>query len=247
MPAAAEATPTEATPTIISNTIASGIAEDTGVPRSIARVLDLFETVLAERSCNLTSAAAATGLTPTTALRYLRALEARGYVDRDEAGDYSAGPTILRLATSLRGGTVLDRLAATAQPHLDALASLTGESAYLAVSDGRTGTYVATAESPRAIRHVGWVGQNVDLDRSALGAALAAPGTVVALTGAVEADITAMSRALPANGKIGIAVSVVGPEHRFTADQMTLHQSALDDTVDALVRDLRTNREDFTS
>ena len=221
--------------------------DDVGVPRSISRVLDLFEIVLAERQCNLTAAAAASELTPTTALRYLRALEARGYVDRDESGDFSAGPTILRIAASLRGGTVLDRLAAVAQPRLDDLAQESGESTYLAVSDGRTGTYIATAESPRAIRHVGWVGQDVDLDRSALGAALTEPGTTAIRTGAVEVDITAMSRALPPNGKLGIAVSIVGPEHRFTAEQRTRHDAALAATVDALTNELRTNGEDYTS
>lgn len=245
MPSAAvTTTSSSSTPSTIPT---RSVGDDAGVPRSISRVLDLFETVLAEGTCNLTSAATAADLTPTTALRYLRALEARGYVDRDESGDYSAGPTILRLAASLRRGTVLDRLAATAQPHLDALAARTGESTYLAVSDGRTGTYIATAESQRAIRHVGWIGQNVDLDRSALGAALASPGAVVARTGAVEPDITAMSRALPPNGKLGIAVSIVGPEHRFTPEQMTRHHTALDAAVDALERELRTNREDFTS
>lgn len=221
--------------------------DEAGVPRSIARVLDLLEIVLGERNCNLTAAANAAELTPTTALRYLRALEARGYVDRGESGDFSAGPTILRIAAALRGGTVLDRLAVVAQPHLDALARRTGESAYLAVSDGTTGTYIATAESPRAIRHVGWVGQHVDLAGSALGAALADPTTTAIRTGAVEADITAMSRALPANGKVGIAVSIVGPEHRFTATERAQHQIALDATVDALAHELRTNREDFTS
>ena len=110
------------------------LVDETTLPRSIARVLDLFEIVLATGRCNLTTAANASELTPTTALRYLRALEARGYVDRDGAGDYSAGPTILRIAASLRSGTVLDRLAATAQPHLDRLAEQTGESTYLAVS-----------------------------------------------------------------------------------------------------------------
>jgi IclR family acetate operon transcriptional repressor len=221
--------------------------DDAGVPRSIARLLDLFEIVLAERNCNLTAAAHASELTPTTALRYLRALEARGYVDRDESGDFSAGPTILRIAAALRGGTVLDRLSAVAQPHLEALAKRTGESTYLAVSDGRTGTYIATAESPRAIRHVGWVGQDVTLDGTALGAALAEPGLTTTRTGAVEADITAMSRALPANGKLGIAVSIVGPEHRFTATQRAQHDREIADTVDALERELRTNGEDYTS
>ena len=42
------------------------------VPRTVGRVLDLLEIVLAEKSCNLTAAAASSGLTPTTALRHLR-------------------------------------------------------------------------------------------------------------------------------------------------------------------------------
>lgn len=223
-------------------------SEDTGgVPRSIGRVLDLFEIVIAERNCNLTGAANASDLTPTTALRYLRALEARGYVDRDESGDFSPGPTILRIAAALRGGTVIDRLADVAQPHLDALAQSTGESTYLAVSDGRTGTYIATAESPRAIRHVGWVGQDVGLDGSALGAALGEPSTTVTRTGAVEPDITAMSRALPANGKLGVTVSIVGPDYRFNTQKRIDHDVALTRTVDALAQELRTNGEDYTS
>ncbi len=225
----------------------TSINDESGVPRSIARVLDLFEVVLAERTCNLTAAALSSGLTPTTALRYLRALEARGYLDRSNSGDYSAGPTFLRLAASVRSGTVLDRLAATAQPHLDALATQTGESTYLAVSDGRTGTYIATAESPRAIRHVGWIGQNVDLSDSALGAAFDAPGTAAARTGAVEPDITAISMALLDSNKLGIAVSIVGPQNRFTTEESKKHHLALNETVDALTRELRTNGEDFIS
>jgi len=221
--------------------------DEAGVPRSINRVLDVFEIVLSERHCNLTAVAGASELTPTTALRYLRALEARGYVDRDETGDFSAGPAILRIAASLRGGTVLDRLAVIAQPHLDQLAAQTGESTYLAVSDGRTATYIATAESRRAIRHVGWIGQNVDLDGSALGAALDAPGVTATRTGAVEADVTALSRALPANGKLGLAVSIVGPDHRFTDKAITRHEAAISATVDALAHELRTNGEDYTS
>lgn len=221
--------------------------DDDAVPRSIARVLDLFEIVIAEHSCNLTTAANRSGLTPTTALRYLRALEARGYLVRDDLGDYSAGPTILRIAASLRSGTVLDRLAAVAQPHLDALAEQTGESAYLAMSDGRVGTYLATAESPRAIRHVGWVGQDVALRGSALGAALAEPGTTAVRTGAVEPDITAVSRALTDTGKIGVAVSIVGPAHRFGDADLSRHQVALEAAVEALGIELRINGEDFTS
>jgi len=223
------------------------IVDEVDVPRSIGRVLDLFEIVLAQGRCNLTSAANAAGLTPTTTLRYLRALETRGYLGRDSSGDFSAGPTALRLAAGMRGGTALDRLISTAQPHLDQLAERTGESAYLAVSDGRTGTYVATAESTRAIRHVGWIGQEVPLDGSALGAALDRRGTVVTRIGAVEPDITAMSRALTTAGPLDVAVSIVGPAHRFTEDRRVRHEHALDDAVDELERKLRINGEDFTS
>ena len=188
------------------------------VPRSVGRVLDLLEIVLAEQSCNLTAAATASHLTPTTALRHLRALEARGYLDRDAKGQFSAGPTILRIAAALHDDGPLDRLVTVAQPHLDALAAATGESTYLAVSDRHVATYIATAESDRAIRHVGWIGQNVTLDGSAVGEALAHPGVTATRTGAVEPDITAISLALPETGKFGIAVSVVGPEHRLDAE-----------------------------
>lgn len=230
-----------------SSATREGTEQEPDVPRSISRVLDLFEAVLSERNCNLTAAASATALTPTTALRYLRALEARGYVERDQAGDFSAGPTILRIAAALRGSTVLDRLASIAQTHLDQLAEQTGESTYLAVSDGRTGTYIATAESPRAIRHVGWIGQDVDLVGSALGAALAEPGMTTTRTGAIEPDITAISHALPTNGKLGIAISIVGPQHRFTDEALATHFSSIAETADSLALALRTNGEDFTS
>jgi len=232
---------------IATSTATNGPANDDAVPRSIARVLDLFEAVLAEHNCNLTTAAASADVTPTTALRYLRALETRGYVDRDERGDFSAGPTILSIAASLRSGNVRDRLAAVAQPHLDALAARTGESCYLAVSDGNTGTYIATAESPRAIRHVGWVGQDVTLDKSALGAALAEPGTTAVRTGAVEPDITAMSRALRTEGKLGVAISIVGPDHRFTRERHVEHDAAFTAAVDSFAQDFQLNPEDFTS
>lgn len=220
---------------------------EAAVPRSIGRLLDLVEIVVAEQVCNLTAAANASGLTPTTALRYLRALEARGWVDRDVAGDFSAGPTLLRIAASLRDAGPLERLAVSAQPHLDELAERTGESAYLAVSDGRTATYIATAESGRAIRHVGWVGQHVPLEGSALGAALLEPGSVVTRTGAVEPDITAMSCALPALGPLGVAVSIVGPQHRFGNADRRRHAAALTDVVRRLERELRISGEDLAS
>ncbi|MCP5025272.1 MAG: helix-turn-helix domain-containing protein [Actinomycetia bacterium] len=209
-----------------------------GVPRSVGRVLDLLEIVLAEESCTLTHAAATSGLTPTTALRHLRALEARGYLDRDANGVFSAGPTLARIAGSLRDDGPLERLVTAAQPHLDALAAGTGESAYLAMSDRKVATYIATAESNRAIRHVGWVGQNVTLEGTAVGQALAAPGVVVTRTGAVEPDITALSLALRDRGKLGFAISIIGPQHRLDAKAAKQAEAMLLRSVSGLSRDL---------
>ncbi|MFW2335489.1 IclR family transcriptional regulator [Ilumatobacter sp.] len=201
-------------------------ADSETVPRSIGRVLDLLEIVLGEPR-NLTAAAQAAGLTPTTALRHLRALEARGYVRRDDANTYAAGPTIRRLAAALRDGGPLDRLIAAAQPRLDELALATGESAYLAIGDGRVATYVARAESERAIRHVGWIGQTVTLEGTAVGAAFHTPGRCVTRTGAVEPDITAISFGLPPIGPLAAAISLIGPSHRLDTATQARHESAL--------------------
>lgn len=208
------------------------------VPRSIERVLDLLEIVLAESGCTLTTAASNADLTPTTALRYLRALEVRGYLDRDEQGLFHPGATIQRIAVSLHDGGLLNGLLATAQPHLDALAASSGESVYLVVSDGRTATYVATAESSRAIRHVGWVGQNVPIEGTAAGAAFQAPGTPVVRTGAVEPDITAISMSLQGTSGPALAVSIVGPDQRLAGDDRSRAISQLSESVHSLTTEL---------
>ena len=208
------------------------------VPRSVGRVLDLLEVVLATRGCTLTNAAEACGLTPTTALRHLRALETRGYVERHRSGTYTIGPTMRRLTAALGDDDPVRRLVDAAQPHLDELAAVTGESAYLAVSDGRIATYVATAESARAIRHVGWVGQNVTLDGTAVGAALATPGACVTRTGAVEPDITAISLAIDVPDATGVALSVIGPAHRFDEAARSAHEQALLRSAATLARHL---------
>lgn len=201
-------------------------------------MLDLLEIVLAERSCNLTTAAALAELTPTTALRHLRALEARGYLDRNASGIFTAGPTVRRIAASVHDGGPLDRMIDMTQPHLDALAGETGESTYLAVRGRGLATYLATAESQRAIRHVGWVGQNLPLDGTAVGGAFASPGTVVVETGAVEPDITAISLALPRFESLMVAISVVGPAHRLDLNAQKAAAVALIRTVDAVCVDL---------
>jgi len=212
--------------------------ESQPIPQSVGRALDLLTTVVEAGDLNLTGAANATGLTPTTALRYLRALESRGYLSRDDRGSFSAGPAFLRLAASAFDHGPTARLVAAASPHLAGLAELTGESSYLAIREGDHAVYVATSESARAIRHVGWVGKAVPLVGTAVGEVLGGADGTVVRSGAVEPDITAIARGVEGDGNVLAALSVIGPAHRMTADELDEAAKALDQAASDLVVDL---------
>ena len=47
-------------------------------------------------------------------------------------------------------------------------------------------------------------------------------------------------------GNLGIAVSIVGPEHRFGIEERAEHETALNHAVEALERELRFSGEDLT-
>ncbi|HEY5662645.1 MAG TPA: helix-turn-helix domain-containing protein [Ilumatobacter sp.] len=216
---------------------------DEAVPRSVGRAFDLLEIVVAHGETNLTTAAARAGLTPTTALRHLRALESRGYVRRDTDGNFSAGPTVLRLAATARADGPFARLIRAAQPVLDQLTARTGESSYLAVRDGDRAVYLATCESARSIRHVGWVGKAVPLAGTAIGEALAGLPGARSRSGAVETDIAAVARAVPDGDVVVAAVSIIGPAHRMTRAAVAAAAVALQDAVDRLTGDLGLARQ----
>ena len=137
---------------------AGGSGSKLHASRSAGRVLSLLDAVVTGGATGLTEAAGATGIPVSTALRHLRVLTARGYLVRDDLGRYSVGPSFVRVALAAFQSGPYARLTAAAQPALQRLAEATEESAYLAVRDGSEAVYIATVESHRAIRHVGWVG-----------------------------------------------------------------------------------------
>ena len=186
--------------------------------RAVERALRLL-TVTAEATdgIGLVDAARAVGLAPSTAHRVFRALESEGFVSRRGDGAFEAGPEIVRLGALHSADSPLQRVT---QPHLDALATLTGESCYLAVPlDDDRATYVRPAPSPHAVRHVSWLGRHLPRRGTAVGAALdAQPGDPVAIVrDGVEPDTTAIAAPIRSRGQVVGAVNVVGPSFRVDA------------------------------
>ena len=138
--------------------------------RNARAVLDLFTLDRAE--LGVVEAAELLHRHKSTVSRWLSAMEAAGFLERDrETGRYRVSMRLAALAEVARRGTSLQRIA---RPFLQALAAATGETANLAVLDGNEAVNIEVAESPKPIMHVGWVGRRLPLHASASGKALLA-------------------------------------------------------------------------
>ena len=206
--------------------------------RSAERVLNLLDTVASSGAISLTAAAAQADLPTSTALRHLRLLTNQGFLIKDDQGLYSIGPTFVRMALASHQRGPYARLTAAAQPGLERLVEDTEESAYLAVRDGDEAVYIATAESRRAIRHVGWVGRSVPLDGTAVGEALLAspqtPGSRPDLhfnTGAIEPDVTAVVAPIHGSSQVVGALSLLGPADRLASERLDVAAEAIADVA----------------
>ncbi len=211
------------------------------VPRSVDRVLNLLEFVVEQRSTTLSAAAAATDLTPTTALRYLRALEARSYVSRTANGSYTVGPILEAISDSVRHSGSAARLATLAEPYLRRLAQRTGESSYLAIRRSDHAIYVATHESSKAIRHVGWVGRSVPIKGTAVGEALRGLDGPRFKSSTVEPDVAAGAiTVFDGDDAVG-ALTVIGPASRFGRSAQPTLSRELRAAAQGLSGELRRN------
>ena len=110
---------------------------------------------------------------PKSTLTYLlRALEGRGYLQRERAsGKYRLGLKVLALA---RGVAVGADIGEVARAVLKRLVERTGLTAHLAILDQGNAVYVEKADSPGFIQMDTWVGKRMELHSTAVGKALLA-------------------------------------------------------------------------
>jgi IclR family acetate operon transcriptional repressor len=190
-----------------------------GSPRSLARVLGLFDALaVADGGLTLTQLSAALDAPKSSLLLLLRPLVSMGYLEHASAR-YTLGAAVFRMASTILSASRFPRLI---RPFMDALVARTRESVFLAVLDreARTVSYVECIESPQAVRYAVPVGTTRALYPSAAGRVLLAfqdegwraryleSARIVALTPRTVTDRDALARELRTIRRAGVAITV---------------------------------------
>jgi DNA-binding IclR family transcriptional regulator len=172
----------------------------------------------------------ATSLPRATAHRLAVALEAHGFVDRDNEGRFVLGPRL-----------VGSDLVTAAAPIVAALRDRTGESAQLYVRRGDERVCVLAAESPHSLRTIVAVGAVFPLSRGSAGTVLRenSPKTRwVASVEEREPGVASVSAAVRNHGEVVAAVSVSGPVDRLGRTPGSKHGAAVFDAAGDIERAL---------
>jgi IclR family transcriptional regulator, acetate operon repressor len=145
--------------------------KDRDTVQAVERSLQILALIVsADPEMGLREVGLASGLPVATTHRLLKALVNRGYVRQNPANRrYTVGPAAFELAARI--GTT-HNLAQLAQPCLQELVRLTGESANLAAIEGDEVVYLAHVEAPRVVRMFTQVGNRVPLHASGTGKAI---------------------------------------------------------------------------
>jgi len=147
--------------------------ESSGAPypiRAVDRVCDLLDVLRrSDGVVSLTRLAEEVSVPKSSVLRYVSALEARHYVERDRAdGGY-------RLGTAFRPerSQLIDELRERSLPHLLRLRDRFDETVNLGILDGDDVVHVEVAECTRAVRLAARRGERGPLHSTAIGKAIA--------------------------------------------------------------------------
>ncbi|QXJ25646.1 helix-turn-helix domain-containing protein [Actinomadura graeca] len=210
--------------------------------RTVERALTLLVEVATNDGLGLVELARRVNLSPATASRLLRTLEATEFVRREEDGAYHGASRLIQVAARFMSSVPLYRLA---EPHLAALRDEVGESAYLGVAGPQdTVLYARLAESDKSIRHRGWLGKTVPLKGTAIGTALqdrCGESGYVTASHTLEDGVTAIAATVHwPDGSVAAAVSVVGPTFRISDAQVHTIGKLVASRAQALSRELGT-------
>ena len=115
---------------------------------------------------SLSEIAREVGLPKSSAHALIRTLDNEGYLQRDDRGEYSLGPRLLRLLGSLPHRFELPRVA---RPIMQELVDELGETAILGIRQGDAIVYVEQVEAPQVIRYVAPLGEPRPLHATSIG------------------------------------------------------------------------------
>jgi len=196
--------------------------------RTVERALNLLAVICDRSKLNLSEASRAVDLSPSTALRLLRTLEASGFVHKDSDGTYGPGSRLIQLGAQSLSTESLITLCRT---EMEELVEQTGESVYLSVQAHRaTALYIAIVEGTHSVRHSSWVGRVIPMDSSASGHVLAGQTPAegyVALEHGIEADVTAIAAPIYSEHRVVASMSIVVPSYRVHATDVARFGAAL--------------------
>jgi len=223
--------------------------------QTIDRAAQLLTLVIeADQPRALSDLAGDAALPKSTASRLLSALERQGLVEQHgRRGNFEPGPVLRRFAS--RG-----QLVELAQPHLERLSAVSGETINLAVPGPLGVEHLAQIESRHFLGTGDWVGRRVPYQTTAVGKVLVAfgaadPGSLedneIArvreqgyATAVDELEIGLAGLAAPvigAGGRAIAALSISGPTLRLGAQQIEDLYPQLINEAQALGHDMGAN------
>jgi len=140
-----------------------------GVVGKVLRILEALDA--APTGLQLREISQRTSLNKSTAYRFVAHLESEGYLFRDDAGAYIAGPKLARLGAGITYHATLRKIS---RPVLMLLSKETTETVNLAVLDGHDVLYLEVLESAHSFRMASQPGMHRPPNCTALGKVLLA-------------------------------------------------------------------------
>ena len=137
---------------------------------AVDRICDILDLLQSDpRGLSFAQVAEGAEMSANSTLRYLTALEARRYVERNEHGDYEIGMAFVPFVSRQ-----LEQLTDRAHPWLERLRDAFEETVNLAVLDRHGVTYLDIVESPASVQWEARAGDRDGIHSTALGKAVAA-------------------------------------------------------------------------